>query len=239
MNPFDANILHFFNQFAQKSELVDKLIFLITFNVLIQGGLILALLWWAWFRNPQAPARQKERELILSGAVLAIAGLVVARTLAFSLPFRARPRYTPMLHFRLPAGSDALEMIHWSAFPSDHAVLFFSLATTLFFVSRRLGILLYVYVALVVCLPRIYLGVHFPTDIVVGAILGSAIASLSLVKSPREFIALPLLRWRDKSPGAFYAFAFLSTLMLSTEFESVRTIAFAGWNVVKRLMAAG
>ncbi|MDE3187350.1 MAG: phosphatase PAP2 family protein [Acidobacteriota bacterium] len=234
MNPIDASILHFFNRFAQHSELMDKLIFLVTFNVLIQGGLIIAWLWWAWFRNAGTITGQRERELVLSGAVLSIAALAAARVLALSLPFRVRPRYTPALHFRLPTGSADLEMIHWSAFPSDHAVLFFSLATTLFFISRKAGILLYCYVFFIVCLPRIYLGVHFPTDIVAGALLGVGIASLSLIKRLREFIAHPLLRWHDQSPGLFYPFFFLSTLLLSTEFESVRTIAVAGWNVMRK-----
>ena len=75
MNPIDANILHFFNQFAQKSALFDKTAFLVTFNVLIQGGLIIALLWWAWFRNAGTRKGQRERELVLSGAVLSMAAL--------------------------------------------------------------------------------------------------------------------------------------------------------------------
>ena len=235
MNPIDANILSFFNQFAQKSELVDKMIFLVTFNVLIQGGVTMAFLWWAWFRNTDAVAVKKERELVLSGAVLSIAALFIARALATLLPFRARPRYAPWLHFRIPAGSAGLEMIHWSSFPSDHAVLYFSLATSLLLISRRAGIFLYAYAFFIVCLPRVYLGVHYPTDIVAGAMLGIAIASLSLHHSLRQFIARPLLRWHDASPGLFYSLSFLGTLLLSTEFESVRAIAVAGWSVMKKL----
>lgn len=237
MNPIDANILHFFNQFAQRSELIDKLIYLVASNVLIQGGIIISFLWWAWFRNSATAKGIRERELVLSGAALAIGALVVARTLALSLPFRARPRYVPALNFRVPTGSDAMQLIHWSAFPSDHAVLFFSLATTLFLISRKLGIFFYCYVFFIVCLPRIYLGVHFPTDVVVGAMLGIGIASLSLIKGLREFIAQPLLRWHDTSPGLFYSCSFLGTLMLSTEFDSARAIAVAGWSVMKRLVA--
>jgi undecaprenyl-diphosphatase len=69
-------------------------------NFLLKGGLITALLWWIWFRDRETAER--DREFVLSGIVISIATLFVARTLALLLPFRVRPRFDPALHFRMP-----------------------------------------------------------------------------------------------------------------------------------------
>jgi undecaprenyl-diphosphatase len=235
VNPFDGSVLHFLNGFAQRYEFFDRFVVSIALDELVQGGLIVALFWWAWSRSTEPEARKREREFVLSGLALSIVALVIARALALELPFRVRPRYAPNLGFRLPIGSSAIHMIRWSSFPSDHAVLFFSLATCLFFISRKVGIALYCYVLLIVCLPRVYLGIHFPTDIAAGAALGIGVASLALIKPLREFIVRTPLRWHEKSPGLFYASSYVGTFMFATQFDSVRMAVTAVWKAVKGL----
>lgn len=200
-------------------------------NLLLKGGVITALFWWAWFRDCET--EESDRTFVLSGVVMSIVALVVARTLAFLLPLRERPRYNPALHFVLPTGTTSLDMIHWNSFPSDHAVLFFSLATCLFFISRKVGILAYCHAFFIVCLPRLYLGIHFPTDILGGALLGVGIASLSLIKGVREFNARLPLRWLANAPGFVYPCFYLGTLLVATEFDPVRTVVVAIWKAIR------
>jgi len=59
-------------------------------------------------------------------------------------------------------------------FVSSHAANFFAMATlfTLFF-SRRLYTFLFYFVAALVAYSRIYLGVHYPGDVLVGGLIGS------------------------------------------------------------------
>jgi hypothetical protein len=57
----------------------------------------------------------------------------------------------------------------WSSFPSDHACLFFALATGLCLISPVIGGLALLHASLIVSLPRIYLGLHYPTDVLAGA----------------------------------------------------------------------
>lgn len=63
------------------------------------------------------------------------------------------------------------------SFPSLHAAMTVALATIVYLHHKRLGILLYGF-AVVVCLSRIYIGVHYPKDVFVGAMLGFIFASL-------------------------------------------------------------
>lgn len=58
-----------------------------------------------------------------------------------------------------------------SSFPSGHATMFFALAAAMFFLNRWLGIW-FLAAAVLVGLGRIFVGVHWPSDIIAGALLG-------------------------------------------------------------------
>ena len=58
-----------------------------------------------------------------------------------------------------------------SSFPSSHTVTSFATAVTLFLVNKRFGTCA-VLVASLIALSRIYLCVHFSSDVIFGAVLG-------------------------------------------------------------------
>jgi undecaprenyl-diphosphatase len=112
--------------------------------------------------------------LLLLVAAVAAADLVGARLIK---PWvgRVRPCY-----FLAP---DTLRLVGLAAnvgsMPSLHAANFFAAAGVVWSERRRAGIVAYL-AATLVALSRVYLGVHWPADVVGGALLGSCIA-LSLV----------------------------------------------------------
>jgi undecaprenyl-diphosphatase len=59
--------------------------------------------------------------------------------------------------------------------PSDHATAAFAIGTAVLLVHRRAGALVLI-AAAVLALGRVFLGVHYLSDVVVGAALGSAVA---------------------------------------------------------------
>ena len=81
-------------------------------------------------------------------------------------PWVARPR--PFLTY-----TDIAALLHPGgfSFPSGHTVSSFCAATTCFGYFRRAGIGCYVLAALI-GFSRLYLGVHYPTDVLCGAVLG-------------------------------------------------------------------
>ena len=57
------------------------------------------------------------------------------------------------------------------SFPSGHASVFFAIATAIFCFNKKWGIVSFI-IAILVGVARIYVGVHWPIDVVAGALIG-------------------------------------------------------------------
>jgi len=67
-----------------------------------------------------------------------------------------------------------------SSFPSGHAAFYFAFSTLVYFYNKKLGVL-FLIATLILSLSRVYVGVHWPLDILAGAVIG--IFSAWLVKN--------------------------------------------------------
>jgi undecaprenyl-diphosphatase len=84
------------------------------------------------------------------------------------------------------------------SFVSDHATLAMAMAVALFLAHRRFGVLAIV-LAVLAGVSRVYMGVHYPTDVAGGFALGTAVA---LLLSPVAMAVLtPLVGWLGRVPG--------------------------------------
>ena len=222
MNAFDYALISFLNQWTQRWPDFDRLVVIASNSDLLKGGIIMAAIWGAWFRREN---ERQNRRYLLSAICGALVALFVARILAATLPLRLRPLLNPAIDFRPPSGlPDQSNWTTWSSFPSDHAALFFALATGIFFVSKRWGAAAFAYVAFVICLPRIYVGIHYPSDIIAGVLL--AFGAVILLATPRlnAIWTRPLLSFVDLHPVAFYAIFFLLTFQIATLFWDIRML---------------
>jgi undecaprenyl-diphosphatase len=100
-------------------------------------------------------------------------------------------------------------------------MLWMSVATGIFLVWRGVGLLALLYTAIFICLPRAYLGFHYPTDLLAGAAIGIAITYVMTRNRVRTWYAVPVLRSIQRFPGPCYTLAFLLCFELITQFEEL------------------
>lgn len=222
MNSFDIEILYFINQFSQQSWAFDSTIKFISNNHLIKGGILLILFWWGWFKanNNQALVQRH----LISTIIGCFFAMLVARALALLLTFRLRPLHDDNLNFTLPYSMRPTALEGWSSFPSDHAVLFYALSAGMFYISKKAGIFAIIYTTLFIAFPRVYLGLHYPSDIVVGAIVGIMIVVLCQSSSSLTKVSQTAVAFSNKRPEIFYPFLFITTYQIADMFNNSRSL---------------
>jgi undecaprenyl-diphosphatase len=235
MNIFDSTIIHFVNKFSHHSVMVDGTISLICHNHLLKGGVILAIVWWLWFKKSEF--QPKHHAHIIATFIGCIVGMALARFLALTLPFRLRPIHEEGLNFTLPYGLSPDTLDGWSSFPSDHAVLFFGLSAGLFFISRKAGAFAIIYTTLFIAFPRIYLGLHYPTDIIAGAVVGISIVVLSNILLVKSKSLESITNWSHSNPSFFYSLFFLFSFQIADMFDSSRALMGAGVKLFSNILA--
>ena len=228
MNQLDLQSLHLLNHLADASPALTHAIKWL-YQDEFKTALMAALLWWAWFQKRGSDEDWRSREVIAASLPASMACVVLVRLLAAALPFRLRPVADPALGLHFPSVYEG--WVSWSSFPSDNAVLFSMLATCLFAVSRRVGLLAAANTVLLICFPRVFLGIHYPTDVLAGFAIGVTAGVLVTWRPIRRALAWPaltLFRWH---PPLFYASAFLASYLLTEIFWPLRRFALVLFKV--------
>jgi len=214
---------------ASQNGVINHAVNIASEATVVTGGLLIALVWGCWFNDSARATR--ERLLLGFGAVLITA--VLSRVLQVSLPLRLRPMHDLASGFLPLPGIDPALAHHWGSFPSDHAALFFALVTVIWQRSRWLGVVALIS-ALYGVLPRIYVGLHYVSDVTGGALLGVAFVLLFERFGPRA-LAHRGVGWEQRLPGLFYGAAFLVSLEVATLFEDIRQVGRGAPAVLKQL----
>lgn len=130
--------------------------------------------------------KRKKKEIIIFSA-LSLALFYLLDFLMGKIYFRPRPfiffNFQPLVEV-LPQDS---------SFPSAHTALAFIIAFSVYLIDKRLGII-YFFLALIIGLARIFTGVHWPSDILGGAVLGFIcvlVANAFIEKLVNPYLKIP------------------------------------------------
>jgi len=151
-------------------------------------ALALAAAWWS--------GRQEEGMDALATGACTVAGLFLAlgagQLIAHSVA-RVRPYYSIAgVHVLVARSGDF-------SFPSDHATMAGAVAAGLWLVDRRLGAVTAV-LAVLMALARVYVGAHYPGDVVAGLALG-AVVTVALNALAARHVARLLSRLAETPAG--------------------------------------
>ena len=220
---FDVVIYHFLNGFAG-NPLLNYFASFEESDMLFKGGLFLALYWYFWFRA--GSDRDRRRTAIIAIVLGALLAVVACRVIADLGPHRIRPMYDPQLEHHPYLFPQSPNLVNWSAFPSDTAAYFFALAFGLARLSRRLAIPAMLYVSGWICFPRLFLGEHYVSDVIVGALIGIVTVWASLkVEWLKSSFATRVIALAQAKPEVFYSAAFIISFEMGVIFEDIRAAA--------------
>ena len=166
MYPLDVSVTSWINGFAGQIRPVDSLMIFIT-----QAGvplLVVAVVatWWI------GGSIRSERHVAIACGLSFLLGLALNQAILLCV-HRIRPYDVGVTHLLIAPSAD-------SSFPSDHATATFAIFFGFLFNARHRKALYFFFGALLVVFSRVYVGIHYVSDILGG--IGTAFLAAGLVR---------------------------------------------------------
>ncbi|MEV7714960.1 phosphatase PAP2 family protein [Streptomyces sp. NPDC088270] len=181
----DGGLYTWITELAQRSPAaLDSVIRLWSDYGLVLFAVLMLASWWR-SRSAADPVRTA---MALCAPLVVTAGYL-ANDLVKSLFHEQRPCQT--LHVVTVEACPALG--DWS-FPSNHAAIAAAAATAVWLTDRRLGAIA-APAAVLMAASRVWIGVHYPHDVLIGLVTGALVARLLTIAARR--CAPAVIRLRD------------------------------------------
>jgi len=193
---FNIDIFRALNDLGkQYSFLNPAIVFLAEYMVYIFALIILAY----WFTGSR-----KSRMMVIQAMVAFVIAEVIGK-----IAGKFHLNYQPFAV--LPDVNKLVDHAVDNSFPSDHTILFFSICFSFWLVRKKTG-WLWLILALCIAISRIWVGVHYPFDVAVGALIGCISAVISYWLVPKfsfirqlltqyERVEKQVLPFKNKSKG--------------------------------------
>ncbi|CAM3385013.1 undecaprenyl-diphosphatase [Brevibacillus invocatus] len=179
MNLMEINISAFraINDLGKQFAFLDPVFFFFAEYTVYLLALAVVIYWFT--------RKNENRIMIISAALSLLIAEILAKLAGFvhanNQPFA-----------ELSAVHQLVDKAIDNSFPSDHTILFFTFCLTFWLFGKKHR-LIWMILAVCVALSRIGVGVHYPADVLVGAIFGTLSALLSYAIVPKAPLIQRLL----------------------------------------------
>lgn len=226
---FDEHISHWLNHWIGTWPRFDQAVLGISSINLVKTVPALALLFFYWYRKDfgdrlETDARHRTRQRIIGTVCAVTIALLAGRVLALTLPYRPRPATYSALQTTPIAGLHTEKLDDWSSFPSDHMVLMGAISVGLCTIRLAAGFVTTFYSVGVVGFPRLYLGLHYPSDLLVGFAVGATFALANEYLFVRSQLYRRPVEWGFSNPSLFAVIFFVISFEMASLFKGSRAI---------------
>ncbi|MEP6992660.1 MAG: phosphatase PAP2 family protein [bacterium] len=157
----DITLFYHINGLTERYPPLDAVMVATTTYAPACYALLLVGCWIIWRQRWQRAAALAGGSALMALGVGQLVGMVLPRQRPYEV--------LSHVHVLLAHAPD-------TSFPSDHAILVGAVTVGLWALSRRIDVLLVV-AGLAVLVGRVYIGVHYPSDVIGGVLLGGLVAA--------------------------------------------------------------
>jgi undecaprenyl-diphosphatase len=144
--------------------------------------LVGTFLLWSLFTKDKEKRRERLKISIIALAAAIISRFFFTEIIRLALP---RPRPFAFLDFYPLITEPGLAS---NSFPSGHAAFFFAFAMVVFLYFRKTGLIFFL-AGLLIGFARIYVGVHWPSDVIFGTSLGILVGFTTYLLASKQKIS--------------------------------------------------
>ena len=160
----DVAITRGINNAAGQWPMIDHLMIWISTIVIPLMVAAVAVQWW------HGEDRRQTRHVVVAAGLSFLLGLALNQVVLLFVQ-RMRPYDAGVAHLLIERSADY-------SFPSDHATAAFAIATTFLIHGMRRRGLLFLTAAVFMIVSRVYVGTHYVSDVLGGALTGVAASGL-------------------------------------------------------------
>ncbi|MCU4715808.1 undecaprenyl-diphosphatase [Bacillus cereus] len=157
INNLDNNGFRYINENVKENVYIDYLMIFFAEYAQYMFILLFMILW--------LNKKYKNRTCVIQAIIACCFAFLLNRIIGLFF-YRERPFVS---HLNI---NQLVEHTANASFPSDHATSAFVIVITLYFYENRLG-KVFLVLAFLITFSRVWVGVHYPLDVLVGAVLGS------------------------------------------------------------------